>query len=389
MDLTPLFKYMAEKKGSDMFFSTNSPIQLKVEGITQPINNQVLDSETVKSMAYSLMDEAQIKEFEQKLEMNFAVGIRDVGRYRVNIFRQRGDVAMVIRLIPQKIATMDDLGLPDILRSLIMEKLGLVLMVGATGSGKSTTLAAMVDYRNTIKDGHILTVEDPIEFLHRHKKSIVNQREVGIDTQSYEDAMKSAVREAPEVIMIGEIRDRVTLQQALLFAQTGHLFVSTLHANNSYHALNRIINFFPSDARDQLFYDLSISLRAIISQRLVRTPQGKRVAAIEVLINTSHIADLIRKGQVNEIKEAMEKSMSPGSQTFEQALYRMYKEGTITLDEAMKNADSPTNLSWLVNNADNKDRDSAITSSKASAPGTEGEDSLSSITISPDILNKI
>jgi twitching motility protein PilU len=243
------------------------------------------------------------------------------------------------------------LGLPPILRQVIMEKLGLILVVGSTGSGKSTTMASMIDYRNSIKTGHILTIEDPIEFIFRHKKSIVNQREIRVDTYTYDNALISAMRQAPDLLMIGEIRDRPTLQSALLFAQTGHLCMSTLHANNSYNALNRIINFFPREAREALLADLSIALRCIISQRLVRTVDGGRVPAVEILLNTKHIQELIKDGEIGQIKDAIDQSLAPGSQTFEQALFYLYSSGKITLDEALAYSDSPTNLHWLINNA--------------------------------------
>jgi twitching motility protein PilU len=316
----------------------------------------VLDPETVKKICYELMNEHQISEFESKHEMNFAKrGYSDehgaLGNFRINIFHQRNTVSMVIRFVKPDVPAFDTLGLPPILKEVIMEKLGLILVVGSTGSGKSTTMASMIDYRNTLKSGHILTVEDPIEFAFKHKKSIVNQREVRVDTLSYQEALISAMREAPDLIMIGEIRDQETLVNALLFAQTGHLCMSTLHANNSYNALNRIINFFPRDQRDALLADVSISLRAVISQRLIRTKDGRRVPAVEVLLNTKHIQDLIKAGDISQIKDAMEQSLSPGSQTFEQALFDHIMSGRISVDEAMANSDSPTNLHWLLNNA--------------------------------------
>ncbi len=356
MFVTPLFKLMSDKQASDMFFTAGSPIQIKINGSIMPINSQVLDPEQVKKICYELMNESQIKEFEATHEMNFARrGYSDghgaLGNFRVNIFRQRNTVGMVIRFVKPEVPAFDSLGLPVILKEVIMEKLGLILVVGSTGSGKSTTMASMIDYRNSTRTGHILTIEDPIEFAFKHKKSIVNQREVRVDTLSYQEALISAMREAPDVIMIGEIRDQSTLVSALLFAQTGHLCMSTLHANNSYNALNRIINFFPRDQRDALLADLSISLRAVVSQRLVRTADGKRIPAVEVLLNTKHVQDLIKEGEIGQIKEAMEKSLAPGSQTFEQSLFDLIHTGTITVDEAMTNSDSPTNLHWLLDNA--------------------------------------
>ncbi|MBI2291907.1 MAG: PilT/PilU family type 4a pilus ATPase, partial [Betaproteobacteria bacterium] len=286
------------------------------------------------------------------------------------------------------IPTLEDLKLPPILRELVMEKLGMILIVGSTGSGKSSSMAAMIDYRNSTRPGHILTIEDPMEFSYKHKKSIVNQREVGMDTASYENALVSAMREAPDLLMIGEIRDRPTLQSALLFAQTGHLCLSTLHANNSYHAMNRIINFFPREAREALLADLSISLKCVMSQRLVRAKSGGRIPAVEVMLNTAHIADLIRKGEMGEIKDAMEKSMAPGSQTFEQALYHLYASDQITLDDALANADSATNLHWLINNAGKAPTHPPAGSSEPTAtPAPSGPaDDLSSIKLNLDLV---
>ena len=341
----------------------------------------------VKKIAYEVMSEDQIKEFEKTLEMNFAVGRADLGSFRVNVFRQRGAVAMVIRFIKPDIPTIEDLKLPTVVKDLVMEKLGMILIVGSTGSGKSTTMAAMIDYRNSTRTGHILTIEDPMEFVYKHKKSIVNQREVGMDTRSYENALISAMREAPDLLMIGEIRDKPTLQSALLFAQTGHLCLSTLHANNSYHALNRIINFFPREAREALLADLAISLKCVISQRLVRAKNGGRIPAVEIMLNTSHIADLIKNGEMGEIKDAMEQSLAPGSQTFEQALYNLYSDGQITLEDALANSDSPTNLHWLINNAGIAPAARAIRppGKPANARHYRSTDDLSSIKLNLDI----
>ncbi|MEW9897925.1 PilT/PilU family type 4a pilus ATPase [Chitinivorax sp. PXF-14] len=355
MDLKPLFRLMAEKQASDLFFTAGAPIQIKIQGNIVGVNQQMLSADQVKQCAYSLMDEERIARFEREWEMNFGIPVAEVGSFRVNVFRQRGAVAMVIRYIKANPPMLHELEMPDGLDELCMLKRGLVLVVGATGSGKSSTLAAMLNYRNNAKPGHILTLEDPIEFQHRHKKCIVNQREVGIDTHSYEDALKNAMREAPDVLMIGEIRDKDTLSHALTYAQSGHLCLSTLHANNSYHTMNRIINFFPEDARASLLLDLSTSLRAVISQRLVRGIDGKLIPAVEVLLNTNRIAELIKNGEIDQIKEAMENSLSQGSQTFEQSLYKLYRDGRITLDEAMLNADSPTNLHWLVSHGQSHD----------------------------------
>jgi twitching motility protein PilU len=297
------------------------------------------------------MSPEQIQGFESELEANFSLVEAGVGSFRVNVFRQRGSVAMVIRYIRINIPSVAELRLPNVLNDVVMEKRGLIMVVGATGSGKTTTLAAMINHRNASKAGHILTIEDPIEYMYRHGKSIVNQREIGIDTRSYHNALINAMREAPDVIMIGECRDRETFQAALAYAQTGHLCLTTLHANNSYYALNRVINFFPHDARDSLLMDLSVSLRAIVSQRLVRDSQGKLCPAAEVLLNTTHIQELVKNGDIDQIKEAMEQSLSPGSQTFEQALHSLYTQNVISLEEALGNADSATNLSWLINNS--------------------------------------
>ncbi len=388
MFVDPLFKLMAEKQASDLFFTAGAPIQIKINGVVMPVNAQVLDPAAVKAIAYEVMSELQIKEFEQKLEMNFGVGRADLGSFRVNVFRQRGAVAMVIRFIKPDIPSIEDLKLPPILKELVMEKLGMILIVGSTGSGKSSSMAAMIDYRNSTKPGHILTIEDPMEFSYKHKKSLVNQREVGIDTASYESALVSAMREAPDLLMIGEIRDRPTLQSALLFAQTGHLCLSTLHANNSYHAMNRIINFFPREAREALLADLAISLKCVISQRLVRAKSGGRIPAVEVMLNTAHIADLIKKGEMGEIKDAMEQSMAPGSQTFEQALYNLYASGQITLEDALANADSATNLHWLINNASKAPAQAPGSSSGQTTPQAPGgaADDLSSIKLNLDLV---
>ncbi len=351
MFVTPLFKLMSDKQASDMFFTAGAPIQIKINGTVMPINSQALDPEQVKKICYELMTEPQIKEFETKHEMNFAQSGGDLGNFRINIFHQKNTVAMVIRFVKPDVPAFESLGLPPILKEVIMEKLGLILIVGSTGSGKSTTMASMIDYRNSIKTGHILTIEDPVEFIFKHKKSIVNQREVRVDTHTYENALISAMREAPDLLMVGEIRDRETLQSSLLFAQTGHLCMSTLHANNSYNALNRIIGFFPREARESLQADLSIALRCVISQRLVKSVDGKRVAAVEVMLNTKHIQELIKAGEINQIKDAMEQSLSPGSKTFEQALFEHYRAGRISMDEALANADSPSNLHNLISNA--------------------------------------
>jgi twitching motility protein PilU len=349
--LMPLFKLMAEKDASDMFVSVGSPIQVKILGTIMPVNQQVLDGETVRKIAYDLMTEKEARIFDETYEMNFSYPVSGVGRFRVNVFRQRGNTAMVFRYLKNRTAGFEKLRLPPILKDLVMEKRGLVLVVGSTGSGKSTTLAAMIEHRNHTAPSHILTIEDPIEFVYSNIKCIINQREVGQDTHSYENALVNAMREAPDLLMIGEIRDKQTLQHALLYAQTGHLCLSTLHANNSYHALGRIINFFPHDARDGLLADLATTLRCIVSQRLVKGIDGSMVAAVEVMLNTKHIAELIKKGDIDQIKEAMEQSLSPGSETFEQALFKHYSAGLISKEEALRNSDSASNLAWLLDNA--------------------------------------
>ena len=350
MRLTPLFKLMAEKQASDLFFSAGSPIQLKLQGEMMPIKGEPLDADAVKTIAYKCMTPEQIRVFESELEANFSLIEPGIGSFRVNVFWQRGTVGMVIRHVKFSIPSIEELRLPQTLKEIVMEKRGLIMVVGSTGSGKSSALAAMINHRNQSMSGHILTIEDPIEYMYRHGRSIVNQREVSIDTRSYSNALVNAMREAPDVIMIGECRDRETFQAALAYAQTGHLCLTTVHANNSYYALNRVINFFAHEARNSLLMDLSVSLRAVVSLRLVRDVHGKLCPATEILLNTNHIQELIRNGAVDQIKNAMEQSLSPGSQTFEEALYSLYTDGTIALEEALANADSATNLSWLINN---------------------------------------
>lgn len=354
MFLDPLFKLMAEKDASDLFISAGAPISIKILGNIMPVNQQIIDGELARKVAYEIMNERQTGEFEQNWEMNFSHVVKDIGRFRVNVFRQRGNIGLVIRYLRSGTPGIDKLLLPQMLKELVLEKRGFVLVVGSTGSGKSTTLAAMIEHRNMLKPGHILTIEDPMEFVFKNEKCVINQREVGTDTKSYENALVNAMREAPDMMMIGEIRDRQTLQHALLYAQTGHLCLSTLHANNSYHALNRIINFFPYDARAALLSDLSMSLRAIISQRLVKGNDGSLVAAVEVMLNTKLVAEHIRKGEIEQIKEAMEQSLTPGCKTFEQALFELYQKGSISKDDALRNSDSATNLSWLINNYEQK-----------------------------------
>ncbi len=348
MDIVPYLRLMVQKNASDLFFSTGAPPNLKAEGHTMPIGDTRMEPGQVKKLAYSIMKDDQIKEFEATMEGNLAISMSGLGRFRVNVFRQRGDAAMVIRYIKGNIPSPEELNLPPALTKLIMEPRGLILVVGSTGSGKSTTLASMIDHRNRNATGHILTIEDPVEFLHDHKKSVVDQREVGLDTVSYEVALKNAMREAPDVILIGEIRDRDTMKHAIAYAETGHLCISTLHANNANQALDRIVNFFPDSAHQQLFMDLSLNLKAVISQRLVKGLSSKRVPAVEIMMLTGLISEMIQKGDVHSIKEAMEQGGQRGMQTFDQALYTLYKEGKIELEEALNHADSRNNLSLKI-----------------------------------------
>lgn len=344
MDITPYLKLMVEKEASDLFLTTDSPVKVKMEGKSTSVGKTILTGELTKAAAYGIMNEKQIAEFEDRLECDFAIPLADQARFRVNVFRQRGEVGMVLRRIPNEIPTIAELGVPEILSEMIMNKRGLILMVGGTGSGKSTTLAAMINHRNANMSGHILTIEDPVEFSHPNLKSIINQREVGVDTQSYANALKASLREAPDVILIGEIRDRTTMEAALELSNTGHLAISTLHANNANQAMERVINMFPQDMHKQLFMDLSLNIRAVVSQRLVLAVDGKRCAAIEILVNTPHIQELILKGDIDELKVAMAESGQRGMQTFDAALFDLYKEGRIELEETLNNADSRTNL---------------------------------------------
>src|SRR5262245_28140429 len=348
-NVKPLLKLMAERKASDLFFTSNSPVKIKIEGIIYPINKQVLNAEAVRDIAHGLMSAEQLEHFQDDLEIDFAISEPGVGRFRAAVFYQRGYPAMVLRYISVDTPKLDQLGLPDTLRDLAMLKRGLVLMVGATGSGKSTTLAAMINHRNENCSDHILTIEDPVEFLHQNRKAIVNQREVGLDTRSFSRALRAAMRAAPDVILIGEIRDRETMESAIALAGTGHLAIATLHANNSAETLDRIINLFPRDQHAQIFLDLSQYLRAIVSQRLVRGRNNKRVAAVEVMLNTPHIQDLIKKGDVIGVKEAMFTSGERGIQNYDMALLHLYKEGKIDMEEALNNADSRTNLEARIN----------------------------------------
>ncbi|HLQ01980.1 MAG TPA: PilT/PilU family type 4a pilus ATPase [Burkholderiales bacterium] len=345
-----LFQLMADKKASDIFLSVGSPINIKISGVSLPVNQQPMDANTVRGLLYEVIDDKQRKEYEDSLELNTAYTLQGVGSFRISAFRQKGSPAVVVRYIPGTIPPLDTLGLPAVLKDLVLEKRGLILMVGATGAGKSTTLAAMLDFRNEQRTGHILTLEDPVEFIFQNKKSIVNQREVGTDTLDMKVGLKNALRQAPDCIMIGELRDKDTMTSAIQYAQSGHLCLATLHANNSYHAMNRIISFYPLESRAALLQDLSATLKCVISQRLVKNVRGTRSAAAEIMLNSRHMAELIEKGEISEMKEAMEKSLTPGSLTFEQSLFKMIQQGIVAQDEALANADSPNNLLWLINN---------------------------------------
>ncbi|RKZ72858.1 MAG: type IV pili twitching motility protein PilT [Candidatus Parabeggiatoa sp. nov. 1] len=345
MDITPHLKLMVEKDASDIFFTVGSTVRIKASGKVISVGKTILTAETTQAIADNMMNEDQRAYFEKELELDFAITLPETdARFRVNAFRQQGQVSIVMRYVKSKVPTLDDLKLPGILKELIMRKRGLILMVGATNSGKSTTLAAMINHRNEHQAGHILTIEDPIEFVHPHQKSLVNQRELEVDTHSYLRALRSAMRESPDVILIGEIRDQETMAAALELSNTGHLALSTLHANNAYQAMQRVINMFSQEQHKQLYMDLSLNLVSIISQRLVHSVDNKRAAAVEVMINTPYIADLILKGKIDEIKEAMANSGAEGMQTFDMALMNLYQEGRVALEDALASADSRTNL---------------------------------------------
>ena len=345
-----ILRLMSEKKASDVYLSANAPALIKINGECIPINNQVLPPDAPRNLLSEIVPAERIEELEETGELNMGVPISGVGRFRISAMRQRGSYAVVVRFISQQVPDFESLNLPPVLTELILEKRGLILVVGATGSGKSTTLAAMIDTRNALMSGHILTIEDPVEYQFRNKKSIVNQREIGSDTQSLQTALKNALRQAPDVILIGEIRDRETMSSAIAYAQSGHLCLATLHGNNSYQALNRILSFYPAEVRPTMLGDLASSLKAIVSQRLVRTVEGARVPAVEVMLNTKLVADLVEKGDFSGVKDAMEKSMAEGSQTFEEDLARLIMEKKIDRKEGMAYADSPTNLMWRLQN---------------------------------------
>ncbi len=345
-----ILRLMSEKKASDVYLSANAPALIKINGECIPINNQVLPPDAPRNLLSEIVPAERIEELEETGELNMGVPISGVGRFRISAMRQRGSYAVVVRFISQQVPDFESLNLPPVLTELILEKRGLILVVGATGSGKSTTLASMIDTRNALMSGHILTIEDPVEYQFRNKKSIVNQREIGSDTQSLQTALKNALRQAPDVILIGEIRDRETMSSAIAYAQSGHLCLATLHGNNSYQALNRILSFYPAEVRPTMLGDLASSLKAIVSQRLVRTVEGARVPAVEVMLNTKLVADLVEKGDFSGVKDAIEKSMAEGSQTFEEDLARLIMEKKIDRKEGMAYADSPTNLMWRLQN---------------------------------------
>ncbi len=350
MDISPYLKLAVEKDASDVFFSVNSPVRIKTAGKVVSVGKSTLTSQMTEAVARQIMNDKQWSHFEEELEIDFAIPWPETqARFRINAFRQQGNISLVMRYIKSTIPTLEDLKLPSVLKDLIMRKRGLLLMVGATNSGKSTTLAAMINHRNENGAGHIVTIEDPIEFVHPHKKSLVNQRELGVDTRSYLRALRSAMRESPDVVFIGEIRDQETMGASLELSNTGHLAISTLHANNSFQAMQRVINMFPQELHKQLFMDLSLNLVGVVSQRLAIGVNSRRVAAVEVMINTPYIADLILKGKIDEIKEAMVGSGAEGMQTFDGALFKLYQEGRITLEEALLHAESRSNLQAKIN----------------------------------------
>ena len=370
MELNEMLEILAKQDGSDLYLSTGAPPSAKFQGLLKVLDERPLEAGETFEIAKSILDSEQQKAFEQELEMNLAISIPGIGRFRVNIFWQRNEVSIVARNIKTDIPRFEDLKLPDVLLETVMEKRGLVLFVGGTGSGKSTSLAALIDHRNRNSSGHIITIEDPVEYVHQHRQCIINQREVGVDTRSFHAALKNTLRQAPDVILIGEIRDRETMEHALAFSETGHLAISTLHANNANQALDRIINFFPEERRPQLLNDLGNNLKSFISQRLVRTVDGKRRAAVEVLMGTRTIQDMIKRGEFSGIKEIMEKSKTLGMQTFDMDLFELFLEGVISEEEALKNSDSPTNLKLKIKL--HKEGRSAVTEAeKADAEGEE------------------
>lgn len=352
MAIQKLFRLMHEQNASDMFFSVNSAIHLKINGEIVPINDQKLDIAAIRKLIAAAVSGEDMQRLLRENELNVGISAADIGRFRLSAFCQRGSISAVFRFIPYEVPKMAALNLPTILEELIMLKHGLILIAGATGSGKSSTIASMLDFRNERQTGHILTLEDPIEFLFRSKKSIINQREIGTDTESLQLGLKNALRQAPDCILIGEIRDKETMSSAIAYAQSGHLVVATIHANNSYNALNRVIGFFPLEVRQALLQDLSTTVRAIVCQRLIRCTRGGRIPAVEIMRNTQYVSELIEKGELDAVRDAIEKSLSPGSQTFEQSLIRLIHDGLITREEGLTNADSSTNLQWMLNNTE-------------------------------------
>jgi twitching motility protein PilU len=379
MQFKSYLKLLVKHDGSDLYLTVGAPPAAKFQGTLKPIDTISVTNEQLKTVAYSLMDTEQRSSFEEKPEMNLAISEPNIGRFRVNIFKQRNNFAIVIRNIKVEIPNADALGLPPILKDIIQDKHGLILFVGGTGSGKSTSLAALIDHRNSTTAGHIITIEDPIEYMHPHKKSLISQREVGVDTDSYSDALENTLRQAPDVILIGEIRTRETMEHALAFAETGHLCLSTLHANNANQALDRVINFFPDERRNQLLQDLSLNLKAFVSQRLVPTVDGGRVAAIEIMLGTLTIRELIQKGAVHELKEIMEKSEELGMQTFDSHLFKLYQQGIISYKETLKNADSPTNLQLKIKLSKNHGHTTKVEQTEEQKPDSLGGLMLESI----------
>ncbi len=374
-----LFQLMKDKHASDMFFAINSPVHIKINGNLIPVNQQRMDHANIMAMLAEVVEQEDLERLERENELNIGIGIPGLGRFRLSAFRQRGTISAVFRYVPGDIPNISTLNLPPVLSELIMEKRGLIMVVGSTGSGKSTTIASMLDHRNETKTGHILTLEDPIEFLFRSKRSIVNQREIGTDSESLKTALKNSLRQAPDCILIGEIRDLETMMAAIAYAQSGHLVLATLHANNSYQALNRIISFFPMENRTALLLDLASSIRAVISQRLIKAVNGGRCPAVEVMLNTRYVSELIEKGDIFAIREAIEKSLSPGSQTFEKALFHLITEGLISKEEGLANADSANNLLWLLNNE--------ISPAAAPAPEPEPEEKREEASFTEFTLN--
>ena len=372
-----ILRLMGEKKASDVYLSANSPALIKIDGVCLPINNQILPPDAPRALLAEVVSAQEMETLQETGELNMAVPILGVGRFRISAMRQRGSIAVVVRFIQQDVPKLQSLNLPPLLGELILQKRGLILVVGATGSGKSSTLAAMIESRNEQQAGHILTIEDPIEFQFKNKRSIINQREIGTDTQSLQLALKNALRQAPDVILIGEIRDRETMSAAIAYAQSGHLVLATLHGNNSYHALNRILSFYPVEVRMTMLGDLSSSLRAVVTQRLVRTPVGSRVPAVEILLNTKLISDMIEKGDFSAVRESLEQSMAEGSQTFEEDLARLILSGKIERSEGLAYADSPTNLMWRLQNSEFANSQQASAALGAAAPAARDVPDLS------------